>query len=190
MKENSSSRLILASQSPRRKEILHQYLSDFDVIPSQSDETFDPALSLDEALMKVAEAKAEEVSQNNPGRPVLAADTIVCLDDEILGKPKDLNEARDTLKRLSGRSHEVKTGMVLIHPEKEDTVRKTVTTTLVHFRNLGIKEIEDYIQEKTCLDKAGSYGIQDVDFVDHIDGSYSNVVGLCKEELEKWIKEL
>lgn len=185
---HTDDRLILASQSPRRKEILHRFLSDFSVIPSHAEEVFDESLPLDEALMKVAMAKAEEVSAAHPGRPVLAADTIVCDGDRILGKPKDRQEAFETLRSLSGRKHEVKTGVVLLYPDAQGLqTLKTVETTGVLFRPLTDQEIEAYVRTGTCLDKAGSYGIQDVDFASALEGSYTNVVGLPEEVLEKWL---
>lgn len=176
-------KVILASQSPRRREILSDFGAKFDVIPARGEETFDPDLDIDEALKKVARKKAEEVAASHPDAAVLSADTIVYHDGKILGKPKGEQEAFEMIKSLSGKPHEVKTGVALIHDGKEEAV---VSTTLVYFRPLSDEEIWNYVHKKTCLDKAGSYGIQETDFTDHLEGSYTNVVGLPVEVLEDW----
>lgn len=178
------SRLILASQSPRRKELLKTIVSDFECIPAKGDEVFHSG-PIDEAQRDVALAKAREVFQAHPESIVLAADTIVVDGSRILQKPKSKAEAFETLRSLSGRSHEVKTAVVLM--EEKQTI-STVETTVVHFRNLSDKEIQAYVEQGTCLDKAGSYGIQDVDFVDGIDGSYTTVVGLPVELVRNWLE--
>lgn len=177
---------ILASQSPRRKELLGKVLSEFECIPAKGDEVFETG-PIDPALKKVAAAKGREVFATYPGAIVLSADTIVVDGDQILGKPKDKADASKTLHQLSGRWHEVKTGVALFDG---DTARQEVVTTRVHFRNLSDEEIETYVQSGGPLDKAGSYGIQDVDFVDQIDGSFSNVVGLPMELVENWLEDL
>lgn len=179
--------IILASQSPRRKELLGQLLgpTTFQCIPSQSEETFLPG-DLDEALLNVAKAKGLEVYAKHPEALVLSADTIVVDGETILGKPKSKQEAFETLKRLSNRDHLVKTGLILLGSQSP---KQMVVTTKVHFRFLSDEEIEAYIQEGTCLDKAGSYGIQDTDFVQSLDGSYSNVVGLPLYEVATWLSQ-
>lgn len=179
-------KLILASQSPRRKELLQGLGYLFDVIPSHSAETFDPSLPLDQALEKVALHKAEDVFESHPDDVVLAADTIVVLDGQILGKPGSREEAVKMLKSLSGRTHEVKTGLALLSPSHRYS---GVETTEVVFRELSDQEIEDYVSKGTYLDKAGSYGIQETDFVDHYRGSYSNVVGLPLTTTDILLKE-
>ncbi len=175
-------KLILASQSPRRKELLSTLVSDFEVIPSQSDETFGKG-DIDQALLNVARAKAQEVFDRHPNDVVLGADTIVVDRGKILGKPKSKQEAFEVLKSLSGREHEVKTGVVLL---SKNGIQQEVSTTLVHFRDLSDQEIEAYVQSGKPMDKAGSYGIQETDFVDALEGSRSNVIGLPLEVLEKW----
>lgn len=185
-------RFILASKSPRRKELLKTLLDSFECIPAVSDEVFDH-LPIDEALYAVARHKALEIFVDHPDALVLGADTIVVDGNEILQKPKDAQEAFRTLRQLSGRWHEVKTGMVLFVPvEHSDLVREYggVQTTRVKFRDLTDAEIEAYVRKGSCLDKAGSYGIQDVDFVERIEGSYSNVVGLPLETLESLLRSI
>ncbi len=179
--------IILASQSPRRKELLGQLIdpTSFQCIPSQSEEIFPPG-ELDQSLLKVAKAKGLEVYSKHPDALVLSADTIVVDGKTILGKPHSKQEAFETLKRLSNRDHLVKTGLVLLggHSPKQ-----MVVTTKVHFRPLKDEEIEAYVQKGSCLDKAGSYGIQDTDFVQSIEGSYSNVVGLPLDEVAAWLTQ-
>lgn len=180
--------LILASRSPRRKELLASLLGSecFACIPAQNDEVFHPG-DLNRALLDVAGAKAAEIHAQYPHATILSADTIVVDGDRILGKPRSLSEARQVLRSLSGRWHDVRTGMVLLDDQKSF---ETVVVTRVHFRSLSDEEIESYISLKTCLDKAGSYGIQDTDFADMLEGSYSNVVGLPLEVLKSWLAEL
>lgn len=179
--------IILASQSPRRKELLTQLIGPtaFQCIPSQSEETFLPG-DLDEALLQVAKAKGLEVYTKHPDALVLSADTIVVDGETILGKPKSKQEAFKTLKCLSNRDHLVKTGLVLLGGQSP---KQMVVTTKVHFRCLSDEEIEAYVQEGSCLDKAGSYGIQDTNFVQSLDGSYSNVVGLPLSEVAHWLDQ-
>lgn len=179
--------LILASQSPRRKELLQGLGYSFLVDPSGSEEVFNDSLSLDEALLDVAKQKAAEVLKRHPEAVIVAADTIVADGGKILGKPKNRQEAFQVLKSLSNKSHEVKTGIVVC--SSSHTLGHVETTT-VHFRNLSDEEIEQYVSKGSCLDKAGSYGIQDVDFVDHIDGSYSNVVGLPLGVVDVLLKDI
>ncbi|UNT96616.1 Maf family protein [Allobaculum mucilyticum] len=200
--------LILASKSPRRRELLSQIVPAFSCIPAKGDEVF-TGDDIDEALLRVARAKGKEVFVDHPESAVLSADTIVVDGEQILQKPASKEEAFATLRQLSGRWHAVKTGTALIIPEGADQPGKavqeedglrwteqidekkrqyyTVCTTMVHFRKLSDEEIQAYVDLGTCLDKAGSYGIQDVDFVDAIDGSFTNVVGLPCELVEIWM---
>lgn len=175
-------KLILASQSPRRKELLEKEGIPFEVHPSNIEEVFDDRLELDEALIKVAEGKAKDVQDLYPECVILSADTIVVSDGKILGKPKNIDQAREILHSLSGREHMVKTGVCLLGPYRKESF---VETTSVHFRNLSDWEIENYIKKGTCLDKAGAYGIQECDFVDWIDGDFDNVVGLPVKKVKE-----
>lgn len=168
-------KLILASRSPRRKQLLSSLGYEFIVDPSASNEIFDKNLPLDEALEQVALDKAEEVAGRHPEDVVLAADTIVLIDGKILGKPEDTDAAIEMLKSLSDHMHQVKTGIAIIY--KDYKLTKVVTSD-VHFRKLSIEEIEQYAASGSPLDKAGGYGIQEVDFAKRVDGSFSNVIGL------------
>lgn len=185
--------LILASQSPRRSEILKKAGYQFVPFPVYVSEIPDKNLSLNEQILDIARRKAEAVRTrlhdeglNYPDHVVLTADTLVCLDNQTLGKPETEQMAFEFLKSLSGRSHEVKTGIILLDLNSQELVSHIETTT-VHFRQLGDAEILDYIASKEPLDKAGAYAIQGQGgkFVTHYDGDFNNVVGLPLQALEK-----
>jgi septum formation protein len=166
-------RLILASASPRRAELLAAAGIDFDVIPADVDETVHAGETPEGYARRVSEAKARAVLARSHGRPVLAADTVVVVDGHILGKPADDADARRMLRLLSGRVHDVLTAVTL------DEATETETTA-VELVPLSDEEIAWYVASGEPHDKAGAYGIQGLAsrFVARIDGSYSNVVGL------------
>ena len=172
-------KIILASQSPRRKEILKDLGYSFLVVPSLYDEHIELANGIDQGVETLALEKAKSVQKNNPDAIIVAADTIVVLDGRILGKPKSKQEAIDMLIDLSGRAHEVKTGVCISSINQDITFCET---TKVYFKDLEDDSILNYVDSGKCMDKAGSYGIQECDFVDKIEGSYSNVVGLPEEK--------
>jgi len=169
--------MILASGSPRRKELLGELGFDFEIIPSPAEELHDESIPLVELCELNAEAKALAVAAAYPDRVVLGADTLVYIDEAPLGKPADMDEARATLRKLSGRAHQVCTGMALVYGERVE--RFSVVTEVV-FKELTDKVIDSYFQKVHVLDKAGSYGIQESGdmIVESIEGDYSNVVGL------------
>ena len=173
-------KLLLASNSPRRKELLEQAHFHFEIGPAKVEEVFDESLPIDEALMKVAQTKAMDVADVYPDYVVIGADTIVYFQGKRLGKPKNKDEAKRCLYALSNQTHEVKTGVCIIRDHQPYTF---VETTKVHFRDLSDFEIDKYVKSGACMDKAGAYGIQECDFVEWIDGSYSNVVGLPMERI-------
>lgn len=185
---------ILASASPRRKELLAELISDFEIIPAKGEETLDPARSYTpaELVKALAEQKAEEVAllPQAKGKAVLGADTVVAYGGEILGKPKTEEDARRMLLMLSGKAHEVYTGVCVLYPDGS-AYTKTVEAvcTRVYFNALTNEQITAYIQSGSPMDKAGAYGIQDGGLVERIEGSFSNVVGLpieaCKEIIER-----
>lgn len=183
----NNGRLILASQSPARKQLVGCMTDEFDAIPARAEEVFDPALPIDAALLEVARHKALEIHQQHPARPVIAADTIIVFEGKIMGKPASLEEASRVLHALSGKGHEVKSAMVYI--DRKGRIRQVADTAWVHFRKLSDQDIQEYVNRKTCLLRAGSYGIQEVDFVDHIEGSFDTVVGLPTEILREWLAE-
>ena len=169
--------IILASQSPRRRELLGLYGIPFVVDPSQADEEHVQGTGA-QRVQKLAQLKCAEVAARHPGRMVLAADTLVCVDDEILGKPKDEQDASRMLHLLSGRAHEVHTGVCLRLPDGHELCG--VETTRVFFLPLSEQSIRRYIATGESMDKAGAYGIQGRAgiFVSHIEGSPSNAIGL------------
>lgn len=169
--------IILASQSPRRRELLGLYGIPFVVDPSQADEEHVQGTGA-QRVQKLAQLKCAEVAARHPGRMVLAADTLVCVNDEILGKPKDEQDASRMLHLLSGRAHEVHTGVCLRLPDGRQLCG--VETTRVFFLPLSEQSIRRYIATGESMDKAGAYGIQGRAgiFVSHIEGSPSNAIGL------------
>lgn len=171
-------KVILASQSPRRKEILQEMGIDFEVIVPKTQEIFDLSLPLEEALTQVAHQKALAVQKECPDALILAADTIVTYQGQIYGKPSDLDQARTFLRTFSDTCHEVWTASCYLNGDK---MWSSVDKTKILFRPLSDQDIEAYLSDHNPLDKAGAYGIQESDFVKEIQGSYSNVVGFCKE---------
>jgi septum formation protein len=172
-------RLILASKSPRRKELLEQAGLIFAVFPSCVDED-GINITVPENLVKtLAEAKAKNVAEAYPESWVIGADTIVLINGEILGKPESKEAARQMIQRLNGQTHEVYTGYAICC-EALKTCLSGVEKTEVHFKNLSELEIEWYIQTEEPFDKAGAYAIQGLGsfLVRRICGSYTNVVGL------------
>lgn len=182
--------IYLASQSPRRRELLSQIGIEFEVFPVDVDESVLPGESAKAYVERMALIKAEAACALVPNPwPVLTSDTIVILDGRILLKPKDKADGLATLKSLSGRTHEVKTAIAVAY---KGQIRSEVVTTEVTFRALGEAEIEDYWQTGEPLDKAGSYGIQGIagKFVKGINGSYSSVVGLPLMETEQLLSRM
>jgi septum formation protein len=180
--------LILASGSPRRREMLEAMGLKFDVIPSEVEESGGEGQKPDELAQRWAREKAESVSGAHPDRWVLGADTIVVLGKRIFGKPKDLAEAVSVLKDLSGKTHEVITGMCLVHAGKS-FLRVGSVCTKVTFKDLREVEILAYVNTGEPLDKAGGYGIQGAAayMVRSLEGSYTNVVGLPLCEALEWL---
>lgn len=178
-------RLILASASPRRRELLGEAGFSFEVIVSPAEEIHDASIPLDRLCEMNAALKAEAVATANPGATVIGADTLVWIAGEPLGKPADPEEARAMLRKLSGRCHAVCTGVCLIGPDGAQE-RFHVLTEVV-FRELDEAAIEEYLAKVHTLDKAGGYAIQEEGdrIVSEIRGSYSNVVGLPVEELAR-----
>jgi len=183
--------LILASASPRRAELLRQLNLDFQIVPSDATEIFDEQLSPWELCQLNAHRKARAVAKKHPDALVLGADTLVFLDDEIMGKPLNLADAKRMLARLQGHTHQVVTGISLIRLRAHHE-RTFAASTDVTFRPLTTGQIRDYLAKVNPLDKAGAYAIQEHGemIVAEIFGSYSNVVGLpveqLKSELETW----
>ncbi|WP_457741598.1 Maf-like protein [Thermococcus sp.] len=178
--------LVLASASPRRREILSRFIKDFQVIPSNAKERCSSGVP-EECALELARLKAGEV-YSRAGGTVIGADTVVSIDGKILGKPKNEGEAYGMLKLLSGRVHRVTTGYCIIHEGEEIT---GFVVTEVKFRELDDEMIWAYIRTGEPMDKAGAYGIQGRAglFVEWIKGDYYNVVGFPMEIIWK-LREL
>ncbi len=176
-------KIILASSSPRRADILKQHSIKFDVLPSpyQEDHSVtDFSYSFVESLA-YNKAKAVLPILKEPAS-IIGADTVVVLDNKILGKPKDYNDAFKMLKQLSGKKHRVVTAISVINTEK-NTEKVTSVTSIVEFENLSDEQIDFYIKNYNPYDKAGSYGIQEMPegYIKSYEGSLENIIGLCAE---------
>ncbi len=178
--------LILASASPRRAELLRQLQPDFLILASDAVEILDEHLSPYEICQLNAHRKARMVAKKNPDALVLGADTLVFMDGEIMGKPVNAAEAERMLMRLQGRTHQVVTGISLIHL-RAHREKLFAASTDVAFHPLAAGQIRDYLAKVNPLDKAGAYAIQEHGemIVAEISGSYSNVVGLPLEQLRR-----
>jgi septum formation protein len=195
--------LILASESPRRKDLLARAGFFFHVFSVKVSENLEKNLTVDEQILLIARRKAEASlrsykSLKNEPFLMLAADTMVILDGEALGKPSSPDQAFDYLVRLSGRAHEVKTAVVLAEgPVSEGVLsqnlklRQAIETTQVHFRPMSEREIREYIESGEPMDKAGAYGIQGLggQFVEKITGAFDNVVGLPMDLVHRLFRE-
>lgn len=188
-------KIILASQSPRRKQLLEQAGISFSVINPDVDETVPPDMLADEAPVHLAHKKAQVVAANNPEALIIAADTVVLLGnelagDEILGKPVDSEDAIAMLQRLSGRMHRVVTGVCIFC---EGRYYRFSSTTEVYFRELTLAQIQRYIMDFKPYDKAGSYAIQEwigLVGIEKIHGDYYNVMGLPIGEVHQYLVRL
>ena len=170
--------IILASKSPRRQELMRLLGLEFTIHTADIDETMNPALPPEQEVARVSGLKAAEIAKTADADDVIvAADTIVVVDGAVLGKPKDKADAQRMLRLLSGRGHEVMTGLSVWH---EGQLRQQVVKTRVHFRPMTDAEIAAYIATGEPMDKAGSYGIQGYGaiFIDHLEGDYFSVMGL------------
>ncbi|MCT7360286.1 Maf family protein [Thalassolituus pacificus] len=188
MSLNDCGQLILASASPRRRELLQQIGVKFRVEVADIDETPLSAETPAAYVARLALGKAQKVAANNPGCVVLGSDTTVVLDNEILGKPENDADARRILTTLAGRCHQVMTAVALV---RDDQQRQQTVITQVHFAALTAAQIAAYVATGEPADKAGAYGIQGLGavLVDAIDGSYSNVVGLPLTETAAMLQE-
>lgn len=180
--------LILASQSPRRKELMGLFRIPFSVQVADIDETMDPSLPPYDEVARVSRLKAEATPRKNTD-VVIAADTIVVCNGNVLGKPKDENDAFRMLKMLSGKDHQVMTGLTVL---RGDASLVCTEVTDIHFRELTDKEILAYIRTGEPRDKAGAYGIQGgaALFVEKMAGDYYNVMGLPVCRLGQMLKSL
>ena len=182
--------VVLASASPRRSELLKQLGVAFEVIPAEADEISPKHLSPHEVCQVNAHRKARAVARVHPDELVIGADTVVALGTTIFGKPKNTLDAQRMLKALSGKTHQVITGIALMHLSARRERLFAVSTT-VTFRKLNAADISEYVAEVHTFDKAGAYAIQEHGemIVERIEGSFSNVVGLPLERLDRELRE-
>lgn len=184
------SKLILASNSPRRKELLTKAGIDFDVVKTNFRENNLEGIPFIKLVTKHAQGKALDVANKVKEGFVLGADTIVVLNNRVIGKPKSKGDAKDILKRLSGKKHLVITAFSIVNAKTKEDISKAIITTIT-FKKLTEEEIDDYLSLDEYKDKAGAYSFQGVarKFVENVTGSESNVIGLPMESfLEEWNK--
>lgn len=176
---SNRNRVVLASASPRRAELLASAGIVFEIVPGDFDETPLPDEDPVAHVLRLAEGKAREVASRVEGRFFIGADTIVLCDREIMGKPRDAEDAKRMLRKLSGKAHQVITGYAVIDKNTYRNKSRTVSTDVV-FKKLSDEEINAYVLTGCPMDKAGAYAIQGgaAYMVERINGSYTNVVGL------------
>lgn len=182
--------IILASASPRRKEILENTNTKFEIIKSEIDEVILDNELPSQVVMRLAFEKSIDIALKHPDSLVIGADTVVVLNNNILGKPKDSSDAFNMIKQLSGKTHQVITGISLINLNANQKIIEYVVSN-VKFKNLSEEDIKDYIQTNESLDKAGAYGIQGFGamLVEEIQGDYFNIVGLPISRLSDLLKK-
>ena len=188
------SKIYLASASPRRQELLHQLGIAFDALAPEVRERQGASESPADYVQRIASEKARQVSgvvmhRKLPQRPILAADTSVILDDQILGKPRDRRDGETMLRRLSGREHSVLTAVTIL---SADTEYGALSTSRVHFHTITQDEIARYWETGESTDKAGAYALQGraAAFVSNIEGSYSGIVGLPLYEVTQLLRKI
>jgi septum formation protein len=183
-------KIVLASASPRRKELLQKIGLKFEVDASNCAEEIDPTLKPDEIVRRISIEKACAVASRHKDAVIIAADTIGVIGKKLLGKPRTAGEARKMLAQISGKSHEVITGFTVLDTATNKVISGTVNTK-VYIKKMTQQEIDAYVQTGEPLDKAGAYGIQGLGavIVEKIEGDYYNVVGLPLSALAEVLKE-
>ena len=184
-------KIILASQSPRRAEILRMVGVNFKVEPSNIYEEMNQKIEQNEIAINISKAKAEKISHKYPNNTIIGADTIVVFNEKIFGKPTDKNESKKMLKALSGGCHKVITGVTIMN-KKLRVIKTFSETTKVFVRKIPTKQIEFYVNNYNTLDKAGSYGIQEwfSVWIKKINGCYYNVMGLPVSKIYRYLVEI
>lgn len=184
-------KLILASASPRRKDLLKSINLDFDIIPSNIEEDIKEKPFSYSLIENLALEKAQDVVKKIKEKAIIiGSDTVVVINNKILGKPKDKIDAKNMLKELSGQAHEVISAIAIIDTDTQKKLCSSVKSKVI-FRDVSEKEIENYINTGEPMDKAGSYGIQGQAsvFVKSIEGCYNNIVGISTYKLAEMLKE-
>ncbi len=183
-------KIILASQSPRRRELLKKLNIDFSAVSPDYDEKIDTDIFSEKLIENIAEQKALSILNSVSRCIVISADTVVVCQNKILGKPKNETQAVQMLEFLSGKTHKVVTSVNIIDSETKKSLTRSVTS-YVTFNNLEKSTIENYVKTRKPLDKAGSYGIQELDetFIKEVKGSFDNIVGLPTETVKEMLSE-
>jgi septum formation protein len=181
-------KLILASTSPRRRELMSLLNIPFEIHAQEVDESFEKGLSPEEVVQFLATKKASIIAEINPDAVVIGADTVVVFNHEIIGKPSNSQHAVEILQNLSGKTHQVYTGIAILSKGHSEIFYEATDVT---FYNLSIEEIETYVETGEPLDKAGAYGIQGFGstLVEKINGDYFTIVGLPVSRLNRKLKE-
>lgn len=190
MSPNSTPLIVLASQSPRRAELLRMLGLQFDVVPADIDETYTPGEHGPQHAQRLAREKAEAISAQHPGAIVIGSDTVVLLDDHVLGKPQSQAEAVEMLLRLEGKVHQVATGIAVAVPGHH--LKDGVETVLVKFRSFDEAKARAYVATGEPMDKAGAYGIQGfgASLVEWVHGDYFAVMGLPLQRMIAMLEQL
>lgn len=178
----------MASGSPRRKELLKEVISDFFVVPADIEEIIDASLPIEKAIEQLSLDKARSVASKYPSATIIAGDSIVYYDHQVLGKPRDRQEAKHMLKQLSGHKHQVITGVTVMNKGGRTISFSDAAT--IRFKELSDKQIETYLDTEEPYDKAGAYAIQGKAraFVDSYDGDFTTIVGLPVAKLKLVLK--
>lgn len=181
-------RIILASKSPRRKQLMEELKLPFEIVVADIDETIDESNPLTKEIENLSYRKALAVFKENENALVIGSDTIVVINNKVLGKPKDEKDAHQMLKVLQGNKHQVITGVTLLYKDERESFS---VVTDVYFNEMSDLEIDDYIKTKEPMDKAGSYGIQGqgCKFIKKIDGDFYAVMGFPIAEVYKRIQK-
>ena len=190
-KRNMNRKIILASSSPRRKQIMEQIGLDCIVEVSDYEEKLIPDVSVEEFVKTLSLGKAKSVAKNHQDAIIIGADTTVFIDNQILGKPKTLAGASEMLHKLSGKTHSVFTGFTVIDT-KNNIIITDFIETKIKFKDLSEEEISGYIESGEPMDKAGAYGVQGKGalLVEHIEGDYANITGLPIVKIVEILKTL
>lgn len=183
-------KIILASGSPRRKELLERFTKDFEIIPSDYEEDMTLDMPPEELAKHLSLGKAKDIANKLDEGLVIGADTFVTFQERVIGKPKDIEEAKETLRNYSGTHHSVFTGITVIDVS-DNRIVSDYAETKVYFRELSDEEIDIYVESDNVLDKAGSYAYQDraSAFIVKIEGDYYTMVGLPISTLDKILKQ-
>lgn len=182
--------LILASGSPRRKELLAEIVKEFAVIPSSYDEDMTLEKTPEELALHLSEGKAQDVALKYQDAIILSADTFVVVEGEVLGKPMDREDAKKMLRKESGKKQQVISGVTVLESNTGKKLERLVVS-YVYMRELSDEEIAEYVTTHEVLDKSGSYAIQEIGdkFVEKIEGSKTNIMGLPVEEVKEMLQE-